>query len=223
MAKFKIGDRVKILDGKNIELYTGGWNYLDMKDFIGEVGEITKVVTGLYGGRVAYSLKDMPFNWDERGLELYKEEEKVWLSFITNENYRIDKTNNTKIPTIETVIHTNTGIVGSATCDKKDYDERQGVIEALANGVCYGNFDKAYRYGVKEKEAIDKSLRTCEYCGRVFDTISERKTHEEWHIERKKARRERYLLRKRAKEIAFEEQAQKMAKEIIADEGRKKT
>ena len=66
-----------------------------------------------------------------------------------------------------------------------------------------------------------KKSRTCTYCGQVFDTVEEKQEHEAWHVERKKARRERYLLRKRAKEIAFEEQAQKMAKEIIAEDNKK--
>ena len=46
--------------------------------------------------------------------------------------------------------------------------------------------------------------------------IEKKEKHESWHIECKKARRERYLLRKRAKEIAFEEQAQAMAKDMLA-------
>jgi hypothetical protein len=55
----------------------------------------------------------------------------------------------------------------------------------------------------------------------VCDTIEDKNEHEAWHVECRKARHERYLLRKRAKEIAFEEQAQKMAKEIIAEDKKK--
>jgi hypothetical protein len=107
---------------------------------------------------------------------------------------------------------------GTATCDKADYDERQGVLEAFANATCGNDFYKAYAEAVKEKKHRDITDRTCTYCGKVLDTVEEKEEHEAWHVECRKARHERYLLRKRAKEIAFEEQAQKMAKEIIGEQ-----
>lgn len=146
-----------------------------------------------------------------------KEEKKMSAKFTfnTTEGYRIDKTNNTKIPTITTTVN-GVWSVGTATCDKADYDERQGCLEAIANMV-WGNFDKMYRKAVKEKEKENKRSCTCTYCGQLLDTPEERKAHEDWHVECRKARHERYRLRKRAKEIAFEEAAQKMAKEIAKE------
>lgn len=259
MAKFKVGDKVRILDGSSIEKYTGYWDK-KMSDYIGKTSEINYVIERGYEGRTAYHLKDSPYIWDERGLQyandfyippyafitemlkesgsisfengssitvIPKEKEKMSTSigFYTFEGTRIDKTNNTKIPTITTKAYELNSPFGEgvATCDASDYDMRQGVLEAVANMYCGGNFDREYRKAVKMKERDEMLDRTCIYCGKVFDTVEECETHEAWHVERKKARRERYLLRKRAKEIAFEEQAQKMAKEIIADEGRKKT
>ena len=235
MAKFKVGDRVRILDGSSIEKYTGLWDK-KMSDYIGKTSEIKYVIEKGYEGRTAYHLKDSPYIWDERGLEfdlwdsitlLLKEKEKMPTSigFYTSEGTRIDKTNNTKIPTITTKAYELNSPFGEgvATCDASDYDMRQGVLEAIANMHCGGNFEREYERAVKLNKREDEVNRTCIYCGKTFDTIEEKQAHESWHIERKKARRERYLLRKRAKEIAFEEQAQKMAKEIIADEGRKKT
>ena len=140
-------------------------------------------------------------------------------TFYVTEGTRVDKSCNGTIPTMTTTVEANsysrTAPVGTATCDKADYDMRQGVLEALANMYCDGDFDKVYNKAVKRNEIADKKKRTCKYCGKVFDTVEEREAEEAWHVERKKARRERYLLRKRAKEIAFEEQAQKMAKEMI--------
>ena len=139
-------------------------------------------------------------------------------TFYTEEGYRIDKSNNSKVETITTFVKINgfdNTYLGMATCDKVDYSEREGVINALANAMCNGNFDREFNKAVKANELADKKKRTCKYCGKVFDTVEEREAEEAWHVERKKARRERYLLRKRAKEIAFEEQAQKMAKEMI--------
>ena len=144
-------------------------------------------------------------------------------TFYVTEGTRVDKSCNGTIPTMTTNIELLSGNVfdkvttvkGSATCDKADYDERQGVLEALANAICGGNFYKAYAEAVKLNKCEDELSRTCLYCGKVLDTVEEKETHEAWHVERRKARHERYLLRKRAKEIAFEEQAQKMAKEMI--------
>ena len=145
-----------------------------------------------------------------------KEDKLMKFTFYTKEGYRIDKSNNSKVETITTYVN---GILlsGEATCDKVDYDERQGVIEALANAICDGDFDKVYRKAVKANKRADEILRTCKYCGKIFDTIEEKEAEEAWHVERRKAKRERYKLRKRAKEIAFEQAAQKMVKEIAKE------
>lgn len=141
-------------------------------------------------------------------------------TFYVTEGTRVDKSCNGTIPTMTTTVTNGLDEV-SVTCDKADYNERQGVLEGIAQLYCKGRFDKEYEAAVKINKRSDKANRTCIYCGKIFDTAEERAEHEKWHVERKKARRERYLLRKRAKEIAFEEQAQKMAKEMIA-EGNKK-
>lgn len=142
-------------------------------------------------------------------------------TFYTEEGYRIDKSNNSKVETITTFVKINgfdNTYLGMATCDKVDYSEREGVINALANAMCNGNFDREFNKAVKDNARANKKARTCTYCGQLFDTRAEKEAHEAWHVERKKARRERYLLRKRAKEIAFEEQAQKLAKEMIKED-----
>lgn len=72
--KFKIGDRVKVLDGSKIKEYTNGW---DMEEAIGKEG----VIINRYaiGKHPSYNIKfdDNVFNvwfggcdFDERGLEL---------------------------------------------------------------------------------------------------------------------------------------------------------
>ena len=142
-------------------------------------------------------------------------------TFYVKEGTRIDKSCNKTVPTMTTFVSIGRYHSGKATCDKVDYDERQGCLEAIANAFLDGNFDRDFNRAVKANELADKKKRTCTYCGQLFDTVEEKQAHEAWHVERKKARRERYLLRKRAKEIAFEEQAQKMAKEIIAEDNKK--
>ena len=70
MAKFKVGDKVRILDGSKIEDYTGNWTD-SMKSYIGEIYTINRVF--IHGGKPAYNLKNSCYTWDERGLELVRE------------------------------------------------------------------------------------------------------------------------------------------------------
>ena len=154
--------------------------------------------------------------------KIIKEDKPMKFTFYVKEGTRVDKTCNKLIPTMTTFITAesfgDSTYHGAATCDKADYDERQGCLEAIANAVLGGNFDRDFNRAVKANELADKKKRTCKSWGKVFDTVEEREAEEAWHVERKKARRERYLLRKRAKEIAFEEQAQKLAKEMIGEQ-----
>ena len=237
-TRFKIGDRVRVLDGSHISNYTGNWN-TGMQRFVGNTYTIAQVCNS-YPERTAYYREGHPYVFDERGIEpapaskcrsgkikefeqKLKEGKKMptIFTFYTEEGYRIDKSNNSKVETITTFVKINGSdntYLGMATCDKVDYSEREGVINALANAMCNGNFDREFNKAVKANELADKKKRTCKYCGKVFDTVEEREAEEAWHVERKKARRERYLLRKRAKEIAFEEAAQKLAKEMIGEQ-----
>ena len=239
--KFKVGDKVRVLDGSTIENYTGGWTEY-MCDDIGRVVTIESVER-FAGGRIGYCAEEISHVYDERGLEfasvsdvfdslanewrklgqtiIPQEDKPMRLTFSTTEGYRIDTSNNTKIPTITTKVDCIFGDLiqsGSATCDKFNYDEREGVLNAVANALFRGKFDREYNRAVKANKEYEKVTRTCYYCGKVFDTVEERQAHEVWHVERRKARHERYLLRKRAKEIAFEEQAQKMAKEMLEEQ-----
>ena len=149
-----------------------------------------------------------------------KEENKMptKFTFYVKEGTRPDKKCNGLIPTMTTTVVDASGKKATVTCDKADYSERQGVLEAIAQMACGGNFDKEYDKAVKKNRLIELHDRTCIYCGKVFDTVEERKAEEAWHVKCRKARHERYLLRKRAREIAFEEQAQKMAKEMMGEQ-----
>ena len=69
MAKFKVGDRVKILDGSKIKNYTGGYVRDEMGEHIGEIATIRRVVDIYSDGRVGYRLDGSIFTWDERSLK----------------------------------------------------------------------------------------------------------------------------------------------------------
>ncbi len=64
--KYKVGDKVRILDGSNIANYTGGF-LLEMKKQVGRVATV-KEAFQFNGVRPAYRLSEICFTWDERGL-----------------------------------------------------------------------------------------------------------------------------------------------------------
>lgn len=79
--KFKVGDKVRVLDGSNIENYTGGW-FQYMNKYVGKVYTIVNVYT-LQDGRTTYNIENcrnenIPFmvKFDERGLELAEDKGK---------------------------------------------------------------------------------------------------------------------------------------------------
>lgn len=67
-SKFKVGDRVRILDGSKINDYAGGWTF-SMKNYIGEIATIKYASLGL-DTHYHYRLEEFGYWWDERGLEL---------------------------------------------------------------------------------------------------------------------------------------------------------
>lgn len=72
MAKFKKGDKVRILDGSKIGNYTGSWTPR-MNYFIDKVATID-TLEEFSNGRIGYHMKEFNFIYDERGLELVNPE-----------------------------------------------------------------------------------------------------------------------------------------------------
>lgn len=62
--KFKIGDKVRILNGENIEDYAGGW-VGDMANYVGNIYTVVRFVD-----ERGVRLENADYTWDERGLEL---------------------------------------------------------------------------------------------------------------------------------------------------------
>ena len=133
-------------------------------------------------------------------LKKAKEDSKMVFEYKVTEDVRIDKTNNTRIPTMKTSVFISDCRSGIATCDKEDFDERTGILNAIANAVCGGNFDREYQKKLKKKKNAQKWLCTCCVCGKTYGTKEEADKCEYQHEENKKARRQRYLERKEAKE-----------------------
>lgn len=121
MAKFKVGDRVRVLDGSKIEDYAGGWIH-DMQEYVGNVYTIAKIYPS-----DSYRLKEIPFVYDERGLERVGNPGKIVITtdgrITTAKLYRHGE------PTLKTV----------ATCSPEDtFDFAIGaklVLERLIDAV----------------------------------------------------------------------------------------
>jgi len=75
--KFKLGDKVRVLDGSSIKDYSGGWNGY-MTKFVGNVYTIRKRYENSDGTRFAYQISDDVGGhlFDERGLELVERKPK---------------------------------------------------------------------------------------------------------------------------------------------------
>ena len=67
MSKFKVGDKVRILDGSKIKNYAGGWTS-KMGQYVGKVYKVANVVH-LSSDSMNYRLEDVAYVWDEMGLE----------------------------------------------------------------------------------------------------------------------------------------------------------
>lgn len=71
-TKFNIGDKVKILDGSQINGYIGAWIPM-MNIAVGEIATIDQIRITDKG--VGYLTEEIPFIFDERGLELTDDED----------------------------------------------------------------------------------------------------------------------------------------------------
>lgn len=71
-TKFNIGDKVRILDGSQINGYIGVWTPM-MNIAIGEIATIDQIRITDKG--VGYLTEEIPFIFDERGLELTDDED----------------------------------------------------------------------------------------------------------------------------------------------------
>lgn len=73
------------------------------------------------------------------------------------------------------------------------------ILFELADSAFNGNFERAYKKFHNDNVKFEKKRLTCSFCGKVFETVEEKRKHENEHIQRKKDKREKYLIRKEAK------------------------
>lgn len=72
MCKFKVGDKVRILNGSKIDNYFGCW-VDDMKKYVDKVYTVESISARRHDETTGYHMKEIGYAWDERGLELVTE------------------------------------------------------------------------------------------------------------------------------------------------------
>lgn len=158
----------------------------------------------------------------EFNVKWFEEEDRPMTYYVTDDK-RIDKTCNKQIDTKTTHVAILGGrYTGKATCDAENYDQRQGLLEAIANAVCGGNFDKHYNDDIKARKRLEKALCRCSICGVTYDTPTEARACEQAHKDRKQAKLEKYLISKEAKRRIAEAEREDKIEELMKDILKKK-
>lgn len=195
MAKFNIGDKVRVLDGSNIDNYTGGWL---MQTSIGKEGTIASIEYCSHGG-IGYYMNELWGCYDERGLELVRDSSNTYMPEIVNYTYD-ESTGMTKIKWSD---KTETTVYSEIATEP---DQHKGFLAAYAKKAA-GNtshinnlYDKwAIKKPIKDKLAEEKRIA--------------RETEEKRIAEKRRAKREKWLIRKEALRIKREYEARKLANE----------
>ena len=81
--KFEVGDMIKVLDGKGIEDYAGGWYPNEMNHLIGNTYKIFNIYEPIYGKQPRYRIRDGKGNeWsiDERAAEKVETNHSILIS-----------------------------------------------------------------------------------------------------------------------------------------------
>lgn len=205
--KFKVGD--KVIANENVR---GQYNviYVGWCGIVKEVFENGDMIVA--GDGRAFMVKTRFFDPISSAIKKHE------FRFAVSEGERYvseGKHKGKTIPTITTIAYDDSiGASGCATCDKANYDERQGILEAVANMV-YGNFQSAYdKCKAKVKKTNDLLCR-CQTCGKKFDTPDKARECEKAHIQRKIDKHENYLIRKEAKKRLADAEREGRINEIM--------
>ena len=164
--KFQVGDVVRVLDGKDIPNYTGGWAEI-MKRHVGDCCKVTRVIPN-YGctGENGYNLDTGDYVrfvvWDERGLQLVEKSE-VRLRKKLESAFGI-KTDYIKAGSVigikDVIFHNPATIIlwedGTKTvvkCGENDtYDSEKGMAMAICKKLMgnKGNYNNVFKKWLKE-------------------------------------------------------------------------
>lgn len=120
-GKFKVGDKVYLLDGSKISNFAGGWiPYSPMEECVGEMAEITGIDSISKGYYIKLKNGDN-WTWDERAM-MSKEPKKKSESIVIYNDGRV-----------VTALNKNTKEKCTAKCNPKDkYNFETGAIVAFS-------------------------------------------------------------------------------------------
>ena len=208
-------DKKAIISGKYKEQKEKNYNIAVVQIKKGEIVDIVYVNNKWFANIKCYDINMSNNTLIDTNIHKYVQEESKMkrINVLQSTEQRINKTNNTKYDVITTEVTVGNihNIVTLSVNDEND--TKMAVMYAICNAVIGGNFDIAYEKYLKEKESKENpiSARTCSYCGQIFNTIQEKEEHEKLeHIEKRKARHERYLIRKEAKRRLAEIEQEKL-------------
>lgn len=128
------------------------------------------------------------------------------VSIETSRRDGYSKKEKISVTKITTMVVLQDGTKGSATCDAGEYDERTGVLNAIANAKCGGNFDLEYNKFCKNREKIARLKCKCGCCGKQYWTQEDAHECRKKHIANKIRKHESYLIRREAKRRLAEEE-----------------
>ena len=204
-----------ILNGRYKEQIEKKYNIPVIQIRQGEIIDIIYVNNKWFANIKCYDINMSDNTLIDTNIHKYAKEESKMKKIFVNQTTekRVNKTNNTKYNVITTEV-TVGNLNGKVTLSAHDKDDtKMAIMYAICNAVVGGNFDTAYDRYLKHKQEEENPIadRTCSYCGMVFNTTQEKEEHEKLeHIEKRKARHERYLIRKEAKRRLAEMEQEKL-------------
>ena len=204
-----------ILNGRYKEQIEKKYNIPVIQIRQGEIIDIIYVNNKWFANIKCYDINMSDNTLIDTNTHKYVKEESKMKKIVVNQTTekRVNKTNNTKYDVITTEV-TVGDLKGKVTLSVHDKnDTKMAIMYAICNAVVGGNFDTAYDRYLKHKQEEENPIadRTCSYCGMIFNTIQEKEEHEKLeHIEKRKARHERYLVRKEAKRRLAEMEQEKL-------------
>lgn len=148
--KYKIGDKVMILDRRNIKDFAGGYVPM-MREYVGAIGVISRVL-GNYE-YPAYRLENIPFTWDER--------------ILCHNSPRIEKNG------IATIVFWNDG---TKTIVKRAPDEQESDYAAFTAALAirvFGSNSAVKRIVASAEEQNKKKKKKRDEYGKIAKALCE--------------------------------------------------
>ena len=158
--KFKIGQKVRVLDGEDIENYVCGWNPY-MNRWIGHVVTIERCVEGVRH-LPAYEVKENSWTFDERGLKALSSSDYI-KKIIFNDP--------------ATIILWNDGSKTVVKAHNEPFDPEKGVAMCFMKKACYnkGSFNNVFKKWIpedKKEKVLHKALTGWTPCSSNNPSVS---------------------------------------------------